>query len=304
MITYRSIDLDEIGAALSLWNESCPLDPLNEAVLTEKIFGDESVPFEQRIVASSEGQLVGIAIGANRSTKPTYGCLKLFAVHPDYRRQGIGTAMVRRIQAQLRENQRSGMRIGESPPNYLQPGIDKRLSDAIGFAEARGFRAFAETCNMTVDLKQAPLDASTRELVLMRQEIRFRRARTSDKSATMAFVNTVFPAWKGELEATFLNRPISLHIAVSYSESGGERIVAFSAYDANNVGTGWFGPMGTAPEYRGKGIGEVLLKHCLADILNTGLAEAIIPWVGPVPFYAGAVGAVVARTFVRMEKLI
>jgi len=50
------------------------------------------------------------------------------------------------------------------------------------------------------------------------------------------------------------------------------------------------------------GIGAVLLKRCLNDIQAQGLERAIIPWVGPVDFYARHVGAVVHRRFHRMVK--
>ena len=79
-------------------------------------------------------------------------------------------------------------------------------------------------------------------------------------------------------------------------------MIGFAAHDANNVGTGWFGPMGTAPEFRGRRIGEVLLKRCLADTRAQGLTQATIPWVGPTEFYERTVRARITRRFVRLEK--
>ncbi|MFV1981354.1 MAG: GNAT family N-acetyltransferase, partial [Rhodothermia bacterium] len=100
-----------------------------------------------------------------------------------------------------------------------------------------------------------------------------------------------------EISNCFSNMPVSLHLAFR-----DEALVAFSGYDGNNVGTGWFGPMGTAESARGAGIGGVLLKRCLADIKAQGKHEAIIPWVGPVGFYAHHVGARISRVFLRLEK--
>ena len=48
-------------------------------------------------------------------------------------------------------------------------------------------------------------------------------------------------------------------------------IKAFAAYDGNNIGTGWFGPMGTDRVLRGKGVGSILLYLCLADMKKKGL---------------------------------
>ncbi len=83
-----------------------------------------------------------------------------------------------------------------------------------------------------------------------------------------------------------------------------ERVLAFSAYDANNRGTGWFGPMGTEPAARSQGIGQVLLFHCLADMAAQGHHHATIPWVDPVDFYRRCAGAAVSRIFHRYEKVL
>jgi hypothetical protein len=55
--------------------------------------------------------------------------------------------------------------------------------------------------------------------------------------------------------------------------------------------------MGTAEEARGLGVGRVLLRRCLADQAETGRQEAQIGWVGPIHFYARAIGARVERVF-------
>ena len=86
-------------------------------------------------------------------------------------------------------------------------------------------------------------------------------------------------------------------------------MLGFSAYDANNIGasatgTGWFGPMGTAAAARGRGVGAVLLKRCLADMAAQGHAVSTIPWVAPVGFYAHHVGAHISRVFYRYEKRV
>jgi predicted N-acetyltransferase YhbS len=60
--------------------------------------------------------------------------------------------------------------------------------------------------------------------------------------------------------------------------------------------------MGTAPNAQGQGIGGVLLRRCLGDLRAAGYGEAQIGWVGPVPFYSGAVGAYIDRVFFLYRK--
>ena len=80
-------------------------------------------------------------------------------------------------------------------------------------------------------------------------------------------------------------------------------MIAFSAYETNNKGTGWFGPMGTTEKARGKGVGGILLKRCINDLKKSGFEKAIIPWVGPIPFYMHYINSPVKRIFWRYEKI-
>jgi GNAT superfamily N-acetyltransferase len=127
------------------------------------------------------------------------------------------------------------------------------------------------------------------------------RASTEDRDRVGQLLKQHWPAWQGEIDVALANRPVSLHVAQPDSKTD---LVAFAAYDANNRGTGWFGPMGTAPEWEGHGLGRILLLRCLEDIRQQGHPKAIIPWVGPVGFYHAAVGAQVSRVFMRMEKAL
>jgi hypothetical protein len=108
-----------------------------------------------------------------------------------------------------------------------------------------------------------------------------------------------FKGWISEVSNSFANDPVSLHIALIEEE-----IIAFSAYESNNRGTGWFGPMGTSEAARGKGVGGILLLRCMKDLKNLGFEKSIIPWVGPIPFYMHYVNSKVKRVFWRYEKLL
>ena len=69
----------------------------------------------------------------------------------------------------------------------------------------------------------------------------------------------------------------------------------------NYRGLGWFGPTGTWPAHRGRGLGEALLLACLVDV---AAAHEIceIAWVGPRAFYERTVGVADVRRFVTMSK--
>ena len=77
----------------------------------------------------------------------------------------------------------------------------------------------------------------------------------------------------------------------------------FAAHDGNNRGLGWFGPTGTWPAHRGKGLGEAVLLACLVDVAAEH-ARCEIAWIGPRPFYEKAAGIVDERHFVVLQRTL
>jgi GNAT superfamily N-acetyltransferase len=84
-----------------------------------------------------------------------------------------------------------------------------------------------------------------------------------------------------------------------WTARAGGRLVGFSAH--STMRTGWIGPMGTAPDHRGRGVGAALLSAACEDLQQRGIPAADIAWVGPVEYFA-AKGARVTRTFERYVR--
>jgi GNAT superfamily N-acetyltransferase len=179
----------------------------------------------------------------------------------------------------------------------LQPGLDPRYTEAVIFFEHHGYKRFTETVNMEVDLASREINTLAVEEQLHAKGIEIRRAIMGDRDDLMKLLEKHWKAWIPEVDRTLLNYPITLHVATYQN-----RIVGFSAYDGNNLNTGWFGPMGTDPALQRKGIGGVLLMRCLQDIKAQGHRFAVIPWVDPVRFYTHYAGARISRVFWRYKK--
>ncbi len=122
---------------------------------------------------------------------------------------------------------------------------------------------------------------------LEREGITVRRPLALDKSRVIEYVRTHFyENWANECDVAFSRIPISCFIATK-----GEEIVGFSAYDVTY--RNYFGPTGVSEEYRGKGIGKVLLLKALLAMREEGYGYAIIGWVdSAAKFYEKTVGAI------------
>ena len=293
-MTIRPLEARDAGALLALWNRSAPFDPLSPALLDEKLDGAEA---GLALVAEAAGALVGFGLARLWPTPDVLrGTVAMLCVAPERRRAGIGGALLTRLEAALSDREATVVRIAEASPNYLTPGLDVRYTPGWLFVQKHGYRRVGEAVNMDVDLSQS-FDTADAERQLDAKGVAVRRAAEADREVVRAFLAEHWPAWIPEVETTFAQEPISLWLAFRDGD-----LLGFSAYDANNVGTAWFGPMGTAEAARGLGIGGVLCRRCLADLRAKGHAHATIPWVAPVGFYAHYAGAHVSRVFHRFEK--
>jgi GNAT superfamily N-acetyltransferase len=277
----------------------------------------EGAALVQRLAAPPEGRRWtalttdgGVVMASLSARDPAVGHLDLLAVHPSEQGRGHGRELVRAAEGWLRSEGATQARFAGNPPCYAWPGIDVRYTAAACLAESLGYERYHMAWNMTADLTaDLPVEADLarlsaagvsvhaadedREPVVAGEdrervtagEDRERVALGEDRERVTAFVREHWNdswAWEAANAA-------GLH----YAERDG-RILGFAAWGARPA---WFGPMGTAPEARGLGVGGVLLRRCLADQRAAGQSSAQIGWVGPLRFYSRAVGARAERVF-------
>ncbi|PAP78315.1 GNAT family N-acetyltransferase [Rubrivirga marina] len=303
-MTLRPLRPADLGAAHALWQRSAALDPIPPAVLAEKLWGDPAGP---ALAAEIGGDLAGVGSGAiwyvpgeptgRRSQRR--GSVRLLAVAPERRRRGVGSALLRALAEALRQRGATSLRIGEAAPNYLTPGVDVRYDAAPAFFAAHGLRETGEAVNLGVDLMEEDWATTGDEARLDAAGVSVRRATEADRAALAALLDAHWPAWQPEADGALARRPPAVHLAL---RDGGA--LGFAAHSATNAPLGWFGPMGTAPEARGLGVGAVLLRRCLADLKAEGHERATIAWAAALPFYERACGATVERRFRRFERAL
>ncbi len=281
---------DALAEAIRLLASSLPHDRI-EVVAAEKLFGSNGARAGHTLGAWEGDQLVGVIATAGR-------WVKLLAVAPDARRRGVASALLDEVRTPAGK-----LRLFDHPGNYLSPGVDVRYAAARAFLEQRGFRALAQVENIRAPgLDGAnPLVSDERARAAADRArsggYQVRRAAAADRERLLRFVEAAFaPVWAHEVARSLDGPRSAVHVAFHDEEP-----VAFAAADGNNRGLGWFGPAGTLPAHRGKGLGEALLLPCLLDV--RGLPDAgVIAWIGPKPFYAKACGAVDDRRFAAWEE--
>ena len=186
---------------------------------------------------------------------------------------------------------------GYAPPRYFLPGIDLAYTDAIVFLDQRGYRTTRETrVNMEVPLASRDYDTAPGQARLRDHGMTVRRATAQDKEGITALCEKEnHLGWIIETAMGLEREPVPVFVA----ERGGE-ICAFATHSV--IGPTHFGPMLTASELRGLGVGSVLLKLCLQDWQRAGYTQCEIIWAGPLAFYARTVGAQINKAFWAFRK--
>ncbi len=282
-------DLDEITeiARLALVH-----DKITKRLVAEKIFEEPRYRPHHALKATVDGRIVSFMtgfVGERDDAKTAW--IKILATRPDYRRRGAAKSLLGRLEETFKNEGARQIRTLDCPPNYLSAGIDPRYTEAVAMFERHSYKRQDHHFDMICSLDQ-DLSTLEDEQGLRAQGLSVERISHKSRDALFDLLARFWPGWRYECEQAMNNDPPSVHVVLD-----GDRVVAFSAHEGNNKGTGWFGPMGTDPDYRGRKLGEVLLKRCLADLRDDGHREAIIPWVGPLPFYLNTVNAHVYRVF-------
>jgi predicted N-acetyltransferase YhbS len=248
------------------------------------------------VALTGADRVIGVVLGSLSHRDASIGHVDLVAVDPAERRRGVGRALMARIEGALAGLGADDVVLAGNAPYYAWPGIDVRYTPAVCLAMALGFGQDQTAWNMTADLRDLP-PTEPDEKRLAADGVTVRRAVGADVPGLVEFAlaNWGFN-WAGEISHSVGRDGAGCWLA---TEADGT-LLGFAAYGSSRPT--WFGPMGTTPAARGRGIGSVLLRHCLADQRAAGYETAQIGWVGPVPFYSSTVGARVERVFFLYRK--
>jgi mycothiol synthase len=280
---------------LARWLSDLPgMSDWDATWLRRKTLADPDYDPALMLVAESAGQTTGFVSGVVRQGQ---GWIKALVVRPDRQRRGVGSALLQAVQDRLAHLGVTQVTFGWAPLNYFTPGVDVRSTAAAVFLERHGYRTErVSRINMDVSLAGCDLDTRQAEECLAGEGITFARARPADEEAAGRLAEVEGqPAWRDEGSEAYRNHPVSQFVAHSAG-----LVCGFGVHSVS--GPGEFGPLLTANGLRRRGIGQVLLKRCLADLQRQGYRRAEIVWAGPISFYAKTVQARIGRVFWEWNK--
>ena len=271
---------DRAGQLAELATAAMPAEGLSADELLACCWEDPGV-----VLATPDGT-GAIAATVRRWDTLAIGYVKLVAVHPGARRQGVGRALLEAAEQWVRDEGSKELHLGGSAPFYLWPGIDVMALPMLCLAEACGYEEAGAALNMSVPtLFRSPAPEGISVERVLDQDLVDR---------TEKLIAPIWPEWLAETR-----RAVEQGTCLAAVDAGSGTVAGFACHSVNRAG--WFGPTGTDPAYRHRGIGRCLLGEVGKDLMVAGYGDIEISWLGPLGFYASAGGAV-SRVFQARRK--
>lgn len=278
----RLLRRDDLDTLLTLVATQVPDLQRARSSLRRVLFDDPDTDGALSFFCWAHGQSApeGVASAVQRGDR---GYLKLLYVAPTVRRRGLGAALLAALERRLRARGVAQIEIDGAAPAYLRPGLLATDREAEGFFSRRGYRLVDERISLRLALP-SPLEADDLRARVAAQGFEVRRARREDARWLPAAINHHFSSnWATEARLALDDTPPAVHLALREGE-----LAAFACSGLPDPSV--FGPTGTVPRYRLRGLGAALLARALDDVAARGCEMAEISWIGPERYYRRLLG--------------
>jgi mycothiol synthase len=207
-------------------------------------------------------------------------------VHPDFRRRGLGSAIMDFTEARSQEMLAERlMRDGDDDvPAFLEVYADERLADRRALFEGRGYQAIRWYTDMRRHLAEPIPQASLPEGLRM-----VGWTPETDDAYRVAHVTAFEDHWGSEpltaeeWHIRFTGSPMFRSDLTAGAVDDSGRLVAYvigyhAPEDTQVTGRveGWLGQVGTLREWRGRGAATALMVHVMRLMQDAGMDDAML----------------------------
>lgn len=246
---------------------------------------------------------IGIIAYQQRWDLPAHGSIVFLLVDQAYRRQKIGTTLVRTALNRLRVNGVTSVELGAWADPRFWHGVPSDCAAASDFFRALGWKYYEENMDLIVELVNYVTPRPVFEKTTL-AGIGFRRATEEDRYSIVEFVRREFPDFApyyvAELQQNGTNQ-------IFLAETG-TRIDAaiISSEFPHCLGAHWsrllgehfsaVGALMVRRVLRRRGIGLGLIAHTMEELKRGGSQRCYLHWTWIIQMY-GQLGAQVWRRY-------
>ncbi len=283
-ILYKSYDYGCEEELLECWNRNLIHDPLCQKTLRNKVILDENFDPKFLQLAYDNNKLIGFIYGVKRKVpyltrglEEHRAWINMIGVDEAYRRQGIGTQLLKNLESALKEEKTKEITLCAYSPNYFTPGIDERYKTGVQFFEKHQYDYKSDAVSMKRELWDFVTNDQLQQQKRQLQEEGYIFCPYEDiymeklhhfieKEFGGGWVYNVLQAIKQE----------RAHDTILLCVKGDD-VVGFCMRKIDGH-DGRFGPIGILPELRSKGLGGILLDYMLSEMKKREVTGVYFLW--------------------------
>jgi ribosomal protein S18 acetylase RimI-like enzyme len=272
MITYRGMIPKDFSQLYGLWDDLFPHNPVTMRELNTLLFCNDPWDLSCYKIALNQSHVIGAACGVIDPGSRT-GYIQFIGVAEPFRWQGIGSTLLENLLAAFCKAGASKAVFSGFPLNYLVPGLDEKLyPGGAGFFRRNQFVPLSHPIAMRLALAgyNPPSVSIAPEYLL----------RPFDDSYLVQILSlcgkSLHPEWINTVQTGYLKGADSSNGRICLDRENNLTGFAFFGIVGNDPRR--FGPIGVAPEHRGKSIGMALLHECLKAQKDAGYEASYFLW--------------------------
>lgn len=300
---YKGTDFDRI---IALWNKALPEHSVDRRAFVKNVLLDMNMDPNGFLVAEENGEIIGfvwavvrrypVDVGAPSEEEKSYiNILALDEEKPE--KFNTGRALLTAAEEYIRSKGKKLIVVSGYSPNYVYPGLTTARPDYIELFESMGYVAGGGHYSIGIDLLRFGENKAIEELKRKREEEGYQITPLTD-ALVVDLMNYTFPGWTHRFRR-LINETMDYDKVRLVLKDGA--IIGCAVFGDPYSSDERFGPYGVSAEYRGLGLGKLLLYDTLMAMKRRGLRHA---WAQSTPSDGAAFTIYERMGFVRTDLFI
>ncbi len=210
---------------------------------------------------------------------------------------GLGSTLIKAAENYIQRHGRQQIHVSHYTPNYIYQGINTLYTDYITLFRQEGYDELGRNASISIDLLKYTRPVAIDELKAKREQEGFLFTHMKDEYILEVF-KYASPGFRHRLRR-IMQKSMDyerFNLVVYNGKVIGAKVFG-DPYSCEER----FGPFSVSAEFRGKGLGQILLHDCLTEMKERGLQKA---WSQSTPMVSAASHVYAKAGFQRTGEYI